>query len=109
MKLIEAYGTGISKLISCYKGLTGQPKYENVEWAFIVVLPNIHAQELSAEDTKYLPIFRLFKKQKEINRSDVEEILGIGTTHAINMLKEMHEKDLIIKVGNGRLTRYKCN
>ncbi len=46
---------------------------------------------------------------KEIYTLDlkkVEEVLGSGTTHAINMLKEMLEKDLIIKVGKGRLTKY---
>jgi ATP-dependent DNA helicase RecG len=106
MKLIEAYGTGISKIISCYKGLPVQPKFENVEGAFRVVLPNTHAQELSVEDEKYLPILRLFEKQKEITRSDVEEALGVGMTHAINMLKEMLGKELIKKVGSGRLTRY---
>ena len=106
MKLIEAYGTGISKIISCYKGLPVQPKFENVEGAFRVTLPNIHAQELSEEDKKYLPILRLFENKKEITRSDVEEALGAGTTHAINTLKEMLDKELIKKVGNGRLTRY---
>ena len=106
MKLIEAYGTGISKIISCYKGLPVQPKFENVEGAFQVVLPNIHAQKLNVEDEKYLPILRLFEKQKEITRADVEQALGSGTTHAINMLKEMQEKELIVKVGSGRLTRY---
>ncbi|QSX05597.1 putative DNA binding domain-containing protein [Sedimentibacter sp. zth1] len=106
MKLIEAYGTGISKIISCYKGLAVQPKFENVEGAFRVVLPNTHAQELSAENEKYLAILGLFENQKEITRSDVEQALGSGTTHAINMLKEMQEKELITKVGSGRLTRY---
>lgn len=106
MKLIEAYGTGISKIISCYKGLTVRPKFENVEGAFRVVLPNIHAKVLSVEEQKYLPILTLFEKQKEITRSDVEEALGSGTTHAINILKEMLDKDLISKIGNGRLTRY---
>ncbi len=106
MKLIEAYGTGISKIISCYKGLLVQPKFENVEGAFRVTLPNIHAQELSAEDKKYLPILKLFEKKIEITRSDVEEALGSGTTHAVNILKEMLDKGLIKKVGNGKLTRY---
>lgn len=63
--------------------------------AFRVILPNIHAQELSVEDEKYLPKLRLFEKQKEITRSDVEKALGIGTTHVINMLKEMLDKDLL--------------
>ncbi len=106
MKLIEAYGTGISKIISCYKGLQVQPKFENVEGAFRVTLPNIHAQELSLENEKYLPILKVFENKKEITRSDVEQSLGIGTTHAINMLKEMLEQNLITKVGSGRQTRY---
>ena len=106
MKLIEAYGTGISKIISCYKGLPVQPKFENVEGAFRVILPNIHAQSLSAVEERYLPVLQLFEKQKEITRSDVEEALGVGTTHAVNTLKEMLSKDLIKKVGSGRLTRY---
>jgi len=106
MKLIEAYGTGISKIISCYKGLPVQPKFENVEGAFRVILPNTHTQSLSAEEEKYLPVLRLFENQKEITRSDVEEALGVGTTHAVNTLKEMISKELIKKVGRGRLTRY---
>jgi len=106
MKLIEAYGTGISKIISCYKGLSVQPKFENVEGAFRVILPNTHAQSLSVEEEKYLPILQLFEKQKEITRNDVEEALGVGTTQAVNTLKKMLSKDLIKKVGSGRLTRY---
>lgn len=107
MKLIEAYGTGISKIISCYRGLSVQPKFENVEGAFRVTLPNIHTQILNVEDEKYLPVLSLFDHKKEITRSDVEEVLESGTTHAVNMLKEMIEKGLISKVGNGRLTKYK--
>jgi len=106
MKLIEAYGTGISKIISCYKRLPVQPEFENVEGAFRVILPNIHAHMLSTEEEKYLPLLQLFERQKEITRSDVEEALGVGTTQAINTLKEMLSKDLIRKVGSGRLTRY---
>lgn len=106
MKLIEAYGTGISKIISCYKGLPMQPKFENAEGAFRVILPNTHTQSPSIGDEKYLPILRLFEKRKEITRSDVEEVLGVGTTHAVNTLKEMLSKELIKKVGSGRLTRY---
>ena len=83
-----------------------QPKFENVEGAFRVILPNTHAQEISVEEEKYLPILKLFEKQKEITRNDVEEALGVGTTHAVNILIEMLAKDLIKKVGSGRLTRY---
>ena len=106
MKLIEAYGTGIGKIISCYKGLPVRPAFENVEGAFRVVLPNVHTQELSRENAKYFPILGLYEKKKEITRSDVEEVLEVGTTYANTMLKEMQRKALIKKVGNGRLTKY---
>ena len=71
-----------------------------------MILPNVHARNLSMEDAKYLPILQLFEYKKEITRSDVETVLGSGTTHAINIVKEMLDKSLIEKVGNGRLTRY---
>ncbi|WP_434800328.1 hypothetical protein [Acetoanaerobium noterae] len=45
---------------------------------------------------KYLPILKLFEKQKEITRSDVEEALGVGTTHAVNLINEMQAKDLLV-------------
>lgn len=106
MKLIEAYGTGLSKIISCYKGLSAQPKFESVEGAFQVVLPNIHAQALSGLNEKYLPIIKLFENKKEITRADAEVALGSGTTYAVTMMKEMLDKNLIAKVGKGRLTRY---
>lgn len=107
MKLIEAYGTGISKIISCYKGLPAQPKFENIEGAFRVILPNTRAKELIVEDEKYLPVLGLFETHKEITRSDVQEALGVETTSAINKIKDMLKKGLIIKVGSGRLTRYR--
>lgn len=66
MKLIEAYGTGLSKLISSYKGLSIQPKFESVEGAFQVVLPNIHVRALREENEKYLPIIRLFENKKKL-------------------------------------------
>ncbi len=106
MELIEAYGTGISKIISCYSGLSVEPKFENAEGAFRVVLPNIHSYGLKEDDERYLPVLKLFDKQRQITRSDVEEVLGVGTTHAVNTLKVMLDKNLIRKVGRGRLTRY---
>lgn len=42
----------------------------------------------------------------EATRKDVENVMGIGTTHAINIIKEMINKDLIKKVGKGKKTRY---
>ena len=113
LKLIEAYGTGISKIISSYKNTDVEPIFENVKGAFRVVLPNVNTDanvinidNLSIEDERYLPILNLFTQQKEFTRKDVEAVMGIGTTHALNTIKEMIEKNLIKKVGKGKKTRY---
>ena len=113
LKLIEAYGTGISKIISSYKNTDVEPIFENVKGAFRVILPNVNADtnvinidNLSIEDERYLPILNLFTQQKEFTRKDVEDVMGIGTTHALNTIKEMIEKNLIKKVGKGKKTRY---
>lgn len=113
LRLIEAYGAGISKIISSYKNTRVESVFENVEGAFRVILPNVNTEtnlinisDLSIEDEKYIPILNLFNQQKEFTRKDVEDIMGIGSTHAINTIKEMIEKNLIKKVGKGRKTRY---
>ena len=113
LKLIEAYGTGISKIISSYKKTGIEPIFENVEGAFRVILPNINTatnviniDNLDVEDERYLPILNIFSQQKEFTRKDVEDVMGIGTTHAINTIKEMIDKNLIKKIGKGKNTRY---
>lgn len=113
LKLIEAYGTGISKIISSYKKTGIEPIFENVEGAFRVILPNVNTatnviniDNLDLENERYLPILNIFSQQKEFTRKDVEDIMGIGTTHAINTIKEMIDKNLIEKIGKGKKTRY---
>lgn len=113
LKLIEAYGTGISKIIGSYKKTGVEPIFENVRGAFRVILPNVNANtndinedNLGIEDEKYLSILELFSQQKEFTRKDIEDAMGIGTTHALNIIKEMIENNLIEKVGKGKATRY---
>ena len=113
LKLIEAYGTGISKIIGSYKKTGVEPIFESVRGAFRVILPNVNANtndinedNLGIEDEKYLSILELFSQQKEFTRKDIEDAMGIGTTHALNIIKEMIENNLIEKVGKGKATRY---
>ncbi len=44
-----------------------------------------------------MSILKLFEKQKEITRNDVEEALGVETTHAVNTLIEILSKILLKK------------
>ena len=126
MDLIEAYGTGLGKILNCYAGLPIQPSFESVEGAFRVVLPNIHAastQEearsvkksrvehtsesatLTASEQKAL---RVIQQAGQMSRRDLESRLGVGTTRTVVLLKRLVELDKVQKIGNGKNTRYQC-
>lgn len=126
MDLIEAYGTGLGKILNCYARFPVQPSFESVEGAFRVVLPNIHAalpQESSpaAEgDRGMIPLeaaaltaseqkaLQAIRQAGQVNRRELESLLGVGTTRALSVLKRLVELDKVQKIGNGKRTRYQC-
>ena len=126
MDLIEAYGTGLGKILNCYAGLPIQPSFESVEGAFRVVLPNIHAAltqkpahaaegghevippeatALTASEQKALQAIR---QAGQVSRRELESLLGVGTTRTVVLLKRLVELDKVQKLGNGKNTRYQC-
>ena len=123
MKLVEAYGTGISKILNAYEKTDFLPLFESVEGAFKVTLPNLNQAPVKSppadflvretlrvlEEERYAPLLNLFDRQITITRKDVEESMGIKTTHAINWLKDLLEKGILLKVGKGKNTRYLKN
>ncbi|MFA5522729.1 MAG: ATP-binding protein [Tissierellales bacterium] len=113
LKLIEAYGTGISKIISSYRNSELKPVFENVKGAFRVILPNVNIEskylqvnEIEEEYIRYLPVLELFTNQKIISRRQVEEVMGLGPTQAVNIINELLDKNLIKRIGTGKATRY---
>ncbi|MCT4584590.1 MAG: AAA family ATPase [Peptostreptococcaceae bacterium] len=106
MKLIEAYGTGISKIISFYEEMSIKPEFKNVKGAFRVVLPNTNTNKVEISNEKYMQVIKLLEKQNEITRINVEKVLKIATTTALNILKEMVNEGLIKKIGSGISTMY---
>lgn len=126
MDLIEAYGTGLGKILSCYARFPVQPSFESVEGAFRVVLPNIHAalpQESSPAvegDRGVIPLeaaaltaseqkaLQAIRQAGQVNRRELESLLGVGTTRAVSVLKRLVELDKVQKIGNGKKTRYQC-
>ncbi|MBO5183808.1 MAG: hypothetical protein J6B64_05395 [Bacilli bacterium] len=48
----------------------------------------------------------LWKKNNELNRNIVEQLLGVSSTKAKNILSAMCEKEIIVMVSNGKNTIY---
>lgn len=112
MRLIEAYGTGIGKIMSSYSKSAKKPVFENVDGAFRVVLPNHNyeavsvAENISATQPAYQLIEAYLSKYKSASRKELETLLNLGTTRTSTLLKEMMELGTIVKIGSGKLTRY---
>lgn len=125
MQLIEAYGTGISKILRFYEGKEPQPEFASVDGAFRVVLPNLQydldqkkeytkinhrEKDKKAMDTlseQHRRILSLAQQQGQLTRRDIEKHLQISTSRSIGLLKEMTEAELLLKEGKGRNTIYR--
>lgn len=111
LELIEAYGTGILKIMEAYAGTGKKPEIETSDNAFKIILPNLNVQKPDAaplknsleEDT----VIALAKEQVTFTRKDVERALGISQTSCGRLLKQMIEKGQIVQEGRSRNTHYR--
>ena len=111
LHLIEAYGIGLPKIKECYSGFPVHPKIEVTDNAFKITLPNknnialpeVSYANLTKRETE---VIKLFDAQETITRSIVQEQLGCSQTTAINTLREMVKKGLLLKSGGGMNTVY---
>ena len=126
LQLIEAYGTGIKKIMDSYFGKWKQPSIICSNNAFKIVLPNTNAGQIVKEDSVYysvapysvassstLPsaeeqILQVLSRQKEITRKEVQELLEVSQSTAGRILKTMVDRGQIIKLGGSLTTRYRA-
>ena len=113
LELIEAYGTGIPKIMEAYSGTGKEPQIETSDNAFKIILPNLNAHadqdDPDARQNGGSPeeaVIALAKKQNSFTRKDVEEELGISQSACGRMLKQMAQRGQIIQEGKGRNTHY---
>lgn len=114
LELIEAYGTGILKIMDAYEGTGMTPQIETSDNAFKIILPNLNAKteqkepentgfEGSMEEEK---VIALAKERGFVTRKEVEILLGIGQTTCGRLLKQMIGNGLIVQEGKGKNTHY---
>ena len=112
LKLIEAYGTGIRKILNAYKDMPMKPVIENTSNAFKIILPdmNLKINEKCREDHSDIDFERellvYLKQHNMITRKDLEEKMGISSSTAVRLIKKLQDDKKIIRQGNGRSTTY---
>ncbi len=98
---IEAYGTGIPRIFGSYKGTFKSPEITVGGSTFTITLP--------ANDIADDPAESFLEGRDEFTRADLEEELNINKSEAVAMIRRMIEDRRIIKIGDGRSTRYRPN
>lgn len=112
LQLIEAYGTGMPKIMKAYAGTGLEPKIEVTNNAFKITLPNRNAvkatdsvpNERKSNEEKILD---LIAQNGYVVRSDVDQLLDVSQTTASRILKRMVTDGLIYQDGRGRKTKYR--
>jgi ATP-dependent DNA helicase RecG len=110
LTLIEAYGTGVSKIMRSYSSHPIKPQIEVTDNAFKVTLPNVN--EISEKillSEKDRAVMTLFKDRDSIVRKEIEAALSISQPMAVRILKGLLIKGEIRTVGGGKNTRYVLN
>lgn len=118
LQLIEAYGTGMKKIMGAYAELEEKPQVMATNNAFRVILPNINAMAVTTEDgqgggagnsapkSNEEKVLAYIEGNSWITRKQAQELLGVGQTQAGRILKSMVNDGLIVQVGGSRTTRY---
>lgn len=108
LKLIEAYGTGIPKIMKAYKDCGCKPQLVVTSNAFKVILPNRNAQKsvISESVTPEERIIAYIHEHGSITRPEVQSLLQVSQATANRLLKRMLAQDSLRQEGAGRGTRY---
>lgn len=114
LELIEAYGTGIIKIMEAYEGTGMTPQIETSDNVFKIILPNLNAMPEPARQMQVNPekgtpeekVIALTKQRGFITRKEIEILLGIGQSSCGRLLKKMIENGLLIQEGKGKNTHY---
>lgn len=108
LRLIEAYGTGISKIMRSYKDFFEKPLIEVTNNAFKLTLPSAIAVEnrVLEDNAHFDTVMLLFDKTSQITRGDVEQALNVSRATAARILAKLVSQKRILRFGNTRNTKY---
>jgi ATP-dependent DNA helicase RecG len=125
LHLIEAYGTGMGKIMRAYEGMEEKPLIETTKNAFKIILPNINAKyemgKVSAPKTESITnsvagakkslsneerVLEYAQSHGVITRNDVIELLEVSTSTASRVIRKMVKNNLLKRNGKARSTNY---
>ena len=122
LQLIEAYGTGMKKIMGAYENTSVQPEITTTNNAFKIILPNVNAVPKATEapektkaaiatatDSNEEKILQFLTEHQVITRKEAQALLGVSQSTAGRVLKVMVDNGQIKQFGGSRTTRYELS
>lgn len=119
LELIEAYGTGMQKIMDAYVGNPLQPQLRVTNNTFKIILPNVNTMREVTEKPQAIretavpfcssneeKIMHHLEEKQVITRKEAQELLGVSQSTAGRILKSMIDKGQIVQIGGSRNIRY---
>lgn len=132
LQLIEAYGTGIQKIMNAYASAPVHPQITVTNNAFKITLPNINVSEEANDSAQEAPdsttpitaptdsavsmdsdsydsekkVLHFLAAHHTITRKEAQTLLGMSQSTTGRILKEMVAHGRLVQLGTGRMTRY---
>lgn len=125
LHLIEAYGTGIGRIMNAYDGTWKKPSIKTTKNVFKIILPNSNAkyeaETVSESRAGYLTgsavripekktdeekVLEYARSHGAITRNDVMDLLGVSTSTASRVIRRMVNSSLLEQNGKARNTYY---
>ncbi len=118
--LIEAYGTGIGRIVESYNGLPVKPDFIPTNNSFRTILPNRNwnrEKETTLEsfllstpktyvDKRVESVLKLASRPDGVTRKELEEELNVSAGTVGNLLRKLREEGLLHSERSGRTARY---
>lgn len=119
LQLIEAYGTGMKKIMGAYANALVQPNIKTTNNAFKIILPNVNFTPKAAEvhkdfekaadlalDSNEEKVLQFLREHLMITRKETQTLLEVSQSTAGRILKAMVDSGRIKQIGGSRTTRY---
>ena len=110
LELIEAYGTGIQRIIESYQDCLQKPVFRPAPASFVVTLPKMD-YNAAALESGYISreelVLNVLKEKGVLSRKDVELIIGQSKFAAIQVLNKLLTEGKITKTGAAKAVKYR--
>ncbi len=104
LHIIENFGTGIARIKKSYENSIKEPIFEISENSVKIILPVISDSKDMHDEEKRKIIDLL--KNKTLSSTEIGVLSAISKTKTVSILNELLANGSIVKLGNGRSTKY---